>query len=168
MLNLEPDTAELVSILARSSGPKRALEIGTSNGYSAIWIAAAIGPAGGRLLSIDRSPHKHSMARENLAKAGLLDYVDLRLGEASDVLGALRGPFDFVFFDGDRVNAPQHLTLLLPRLAPGALILADNALSHPDQIAEYMAMVRSHKQLQHVLVPIGKGLSVALFGSGSV
>ena len=168
MLNLEPDTAEIVSILARSSGARRALEIGTSNGYSTIWIAASIAasiePGGGRLISIDRSRDKQAMARENLAKAGLLDSVDLRCGDATEIVATLAGPFDFVFFDADRLSAPAQLTLLLPKLAPRALILADNALSHPDQIADYLTMVKGLRQLQHVLIPVGKGLSVALAG----
>jgi len=162
LLNLEPDTAAIVSILASSSGASRALEMGTSNGYSTIWLAASIRPAGGRLISIERNREKQLMARDNLQKAGLLDYVDLRLGDATEIVRTLAGPFDFVFFDADRTSAPAQLTLLLPKLAPRALILADNALSHPDQIADYLAMVKGLKQLQHVLIPVGKGLSVAL------
>src|SRR6202023_751093 len=78
LLNLEPQTAELVSIFARSSRARRILEIGTSNGYSTIWLAASIGPQGGRVISIDRSSEKHRMARENLSAAGLSEYVDLQ------------------------------------------------------------------------------------------
>ena len=162
LLNLEPDTAAIVSILASSSGASRALEMGTSNGYSTIWLAASIKPAGGRLISIERNREKQTMARDNLEKAGLLDSVDLRLGDATEIVRTLAGPFDFVFFDADRTSAPAQLTLLLPKLAPRALILADNALSHPDQIADYLAMVKGLKQLQQVLIPVGKGLSVAL------
>jgi len=161
MLNLEADTAELVSILAQSSGAQRALEIGTSNGYSTIWLAASIGPLGGRVISIEQSQEKQTMARENLLEAGLLEYLDLRLGDATEVIPTLTGPFDFVFFDANRTSAPDQLTLLLPKLSPGALILADNALSHPDQIAGYITMVNSLEHFQHVIVPVGKGLSVA-------
>jgi predicted O-methyltransferase YrrM len=165
LLNLEPDTAELVSILARSSGARRVLEIGTSNGYSTIWLADSIGPSGGRVTSIDRSPEKQALARENLSKAGVLEYVDLRCGDATEVVKTLPGPFDFVFFDADRKSAPDQLTLLLPKLSPVALILADNVLSHPAENADYLAVVQSLKRLQHVVVPIGKGLSVAFADS---
>ncbi len=161
MLNLEPDTAEIVSIFARSSGAKRVLEIGTSNGYSTIWLAASVGPEGGHVISIERSQEKQRMARDNLLKTGLLEYVDLRLGDATQVLETLPGPFDFVFFDADRTSAPGQLALILSRLAPRALILADNALSHPDQIADYLAMIKGLKRFQHALIPVGKGLSVA-------
>jgi predicted O-methyltransferase YrrM len=165
LLNLEPDTAQLVSILARSSGARRLLEIGTSNGYSTIWLAASIGAKGGRVTSIDRSQEKQALARENLSKAGLLEYVDLRCGDATEVVQTLPGPFDFVFFDADRKSAPDQLTLLLPKLAPVALILADNVLSHPAEIADYLAVVNSLKRLQHVVVPVGKGLSIAFADS---
>jgi predicted O-methyltransferase YrrM len=165
LLNLEPDTAQLLSILARSSGARRVLEIGTSNGYSTIWLAASIGTRGGRVTTIDRSQEKQALARENLSKAGLLEYVDLRCGDATEVVETLPGPFDFVFFDADRKSAPDQLTLLLPKLAPVALILADNVLSHPAEIADYLAVVQSLKRLQHVVVPVGKGLSIAFADS---
>src|ERR1700676_1226655 len=71
LLNLEPDTAELLSILARSSGAKRALEIGTSNGYSTIWLAASIGPEGGNVISMDRSRGKNKMGHDKPIPAGL-------------------------------------------------------------------------------------------------
>ena len=160
MLNLEPATAELVSILAQSSRARNALEIGTSNGYSTIWLAGSIAPSGGRVTSIDRNPEKHRMARENLTKAGLLESVDLRTGDATEVIAALPGPFDLVFFDADRISAPGQLSLLAPKLARPALILADNALSHPDQIAGYLAAIQD-LNFQHVVVPVGKGLSIA-------
>lgn len=160
MLNLEPPTAELVSILAQSSRARNVLEIGTSNGYSTIWLAASVAPSGGRVTSIDRNPEKHRMARENLNQAGLLESVDLRTGDATDVIAALPGPFDLVFFDADRTSAPKQLELILPKLARPALILADNALSHPEQIAGYLAAIHN-LNFQHVVVPVGKGLSIA-------
>jgi predicted O-methyltransferase YrrM len=165
LLNLDPDTAELLSILARSARARRVLEIGTSNGYSTIWIAASVGPEGGRVISIDRSREKYKLAQDNLLATGLLQFVDLQLGDATEVIKALPGPFDFVFFDADRVSAPGQLALLLPKLAPQALIVADNALSHPEEIAGYLTMVKGLKQVQHVLIPMGKGLSVAFVDS---
>src|SRR3984885_5992109 len=97
-LNLEPPTAEVVVMLLRIGCVRNLLEIGTSNGYSTIWLAATIGPQGGRITSIDRDPRKHAMARENLTAANLLGYVDLQLGDATEVAARLAGPFDCVFF----------------------------------------------------------------------
>jgi predicted O-methyltransferase YrrM len=162
VLNLEPDTAQIVSLLARGSRATRVLEIGTSNGYSTIWLADAVTPADGTVISIDRSRDKQNMARENLLRAGFMERVDLRCGDATEVVASLPGPFDFVFFDADRIDAHKQLTLLLPKLAPTAFLVADNALSHPAEIANYLAMIGSLEQAQHVLIRVGKGLSVAL------
>jgi predicted O-methyltransferase YrrM len=167
MLNLEPDTAELMSILARSSKARHALEIGTSNGYSTIWLAASIGPAGGCVTSIDRSAEKQEMARENLSRVGLLKYVDLRCGDGTEVIKELSGLFDFVLFDADRKSAPAQLYSLLQKLATESLILADNVLSHPAEIADYLATVAGIEHLQHTVVPVGKGLSVAFYKANS-
>jgi predicted O-methyltransferase YrrM len=164
VLNLGPETAQIVSMLARGSQARRVLEIGTSNGYSTIWLAASVAPAGGRVTSIDRSPEKQKMARENLAKAGLLEHVELRCGDATEIIATLAGPFDFVFFDADRIDAHKQLALLLPKLAPSAFLLADNALSHPAELADYLTMIKSLEDVQHTLIPVGKGLSVALTG----
>jgi predicted O-methyltransferase YrrM len=161
MLNLEPGTARLVAILARATSATRVLEIGTSNGYSTIWLGWAVAPAGGRVISIEKSPEKHAMARENLARAGLENYVELRLGDASEIARELPGPFDLVFFDADRLTAPEQLQILVPKLTPRALLLADNVLSHPDEIVGYLNAVADLSDFEHVVVPVGKGLSIA-------
>jgi len=160
-LNLEPDTAEVVTMLLRIARVRNLLEIGTSNGYSTIWLASTIGPGGGRMTSIDRDARKHSIARENLASVDLLRYVDLVLGDATEIAARLPGPFDCIFFDADRVSAPNQLDFLLPKLSLPALLLADNATSHPDQIAGYVARVEAIDGISHTIIPVGKGLSVA-------
>jgi len=161
MLNLESDTARLIAILARATSATCVLEIGTSNGYSTIWLAWAVAPAGGRVISIEKSPQKHAMARENLVRAGFENYVELRLGDASAIARELPGPFDLVFFDADRVTAPDQLRILVPKLTPRALLLADNVLSHPSEIAGYLNAVMALTDFEHVIVPVGKGLSIA-------
>jgi predicted O-methyltransferase YrrM len=161
MLNLEPDTARLIGILIRASQRKRLLEVGTSNGYSTIWLAWAARATGGRVTSIERNADKQAMAEANLRRAGLRDRVDLLLGDATEVIAALPGPFDFVLFDADRISAPDQLKLLLPRLLPGAMVLADNALSHPAEIAPYLKAVEALADFDHMVVPVGKGLSLA-------
>jgi predicted O-methyltransferase YrrM len=161
LLNLEPATAEVVALLLQIAGTRNVLEIGTSNGYSTIWLAATIGPLGGRVTSIDKDPRKHALARENLAAVDLLRYVDLRLGDATEIAARLTGPFDCLFFDADRISAPKQLELLLPKLALPGLLLADNAISHPDQIAGYLARIEQIERISHTIIPVGKGLSVA-------
>lgn len=164
MLNLEPASAQLLSILVRASGVKRALEIGTSNAYSTIWLAWSIASSGGRIISVDRNPEKHALARENLRRAGFLDVVDLRTGDATEIVRELTGPFDLVFLDADRRKFPELIQILMPRLARKALVIADNVLSHPEEIADYLKLISSLADFQHTTVPVGKGLSIAYRG----
>lgn len=164
MLNLEPASAQLLSILVRASGVTRALEVGTSNAYSTIWLAWSIAPAGGRIISIDRNPDKHVLARENLRRANLLDRVELRTGDASEIVRQLAGPFDLVFLDAYRQKFPEVMGILLPKLAGKVLVVADNVLSHPEEIAEYLKLMSSLVDFQHTTVPVGKGLSIAYRG----
>ena len=161
LLNLEPDTAQLLNILVRSSKRTRLLEIGTSNGYSTIWLAWAARATGGRVISIDRDAHKQAQADENLRQAGLREIVDLVCGDATEIVTALPGPFDWVFFDADRYSAPQQLALLVPKLTPDAFILADNVLSHPGEISGYLKALEALPQFDRVIIPTGKGLSLA-------
>lgn len=162
MLNLEPETAALLHILVRAAHRQNILEIGTSNGYSTIWLAHATrSGTNGRLISIERNPAKLQMARENLQRAGLLDSVTLFEGEASDLVNRLEGPFDCVFFDADRISAPKQLEILIPKLLPDVLLLADNVLSHPEEIADYLSAVSSLAGFSSITVPVGKGLNIA-------
>lgn len=167
LLNLEADTAQLLAILVRLGRRTRLLEIGTSNGYSTIWLAWAARPAGGRVVSIERDAAKSGEADANLRRAGLRDRVELLVGDATAVVAALPGPFDLVFFDADRRSAPDQLVLLLPKLTPDAILLADNVLSHPVEIAPYLAAVDALPDFERLIVPVGKGLSVAHRAAGA-
>ena len=113
MLNLEPDTAQFVSILIRSSQRKKLLEVGTSNGYSTIWLAWAARVTEGHVISIDRDEQKLLQADINLQRAHLREYVDLFHGDATEILTTFPGSFDFVLFDADRISAAKQLALLL-------------------------------------------------------
>jgi predicted O-methyltransferase YrrM len=162
-LNLENPTARLLQLLIMSGGRRRVLEIGTSNGYSALWIADALRliPGAEPLITIERDPEKAAQARQNLSSAGLAAWTDILVGDATEIVAELEGPFDAVFFDADRVSAPRQLSLLLPKLAADVLLLADNALSHPAEIAPYIEAVSQLPGFQSLIVPIGKGLHVA-------
>ena len=161
-LNLERPTAELIYVLLQASRRKNVLEIGTSNGYSTIWIAASLKACDdARFISIEISPEKLVLARKNLAPAGLAHRVELREGNATEVIAGLKGPFDCVFFDADRVSAPAQLRLLLPKLSGDVLLLADNALSHPEEISAYKTMVEQLPGFTYTLSPVGKGLHIA-------
>jgi predicted O-methyltransferase YrrM len=161
-LNLERPTAELIYVLLQASRRKQILEIGTSTAFSTIWIAAALKDcSGAKFISVEISPEKLALARKNLARAGFSQVVELLEGNATDVVAGLKGPFDCVFFDADRVSAPAQLRLLLPKLSADVLLLADNALSHPDEISAYKAMVEQSPGFICTLTPVGKGLHIA-------
>lgn len=161
--NLERPTAELVRLLILSGRRRRVLEIGTSNGTSALWIAGALRqtPGASPLVTVERDPARADEARANFERAGLAAWVEVRVGEATAVVADLVGPFDAVFFDADRLGAPDQLALLAPKLAPDALLMADNALSHPDEIRGYLDAVGRLPGFTSAIVPVGKGLHVA-------
>ena len=161
-LNLERDTAKLVHFLLLSTRRKRILEIGTSNGYSTIWLAAAAALNGGSVTSIERDAQKQAAAHEHLQRAGLDESVTLIEGDASTAIMQLAGPFDCVFFDADRISAPEQLSLLLPKLQGDLLLLADNAISHSSEIAGYITAVEMMPSLTAFIAPVGKGLHVAM------
>lgn len=162
MLNLERPTAELLYLLVISASRRRVLEIGTSNGYSAIWLGLAMRATGGApLVTLELSPAKAGQARLNLEAAAVLDRVQVVEGDATALCAALSGPFDCVFFDADRVSAPAQLEQLLKKLTPDALLLCDNVLSHPAEVAGYIAMVEASGLFDTITVPVGKGLHIA-------
>src|SRR5215472_9641603 len=167
MLNLEPETARFLNILIRSSRRTHLLEIGTSNGYSTIWLAWAASVTGGRVISIDRDAHKQTLADANLRRVGLREIVELVCGDAAEIIAGLPGPFDCIFFDADRSSAPAQLALLMPKLTADVLILADNVLSHPNEIAAYLKALEALPHFDRVIVPTGKGLSVAYRSAAS-
>ena len=163
MLNLERSTAELIHILLLSSGRKRVLEIGTSNGFSAIVIGATLQLIDGAvpLTTIEQDPLKVAGARTNIAHANLSFIVQVIQGSATEVVNELAGPFDCVFFDADRLSAPEQLQILLPKLESDVLLLTDNVLSHPQEVEAYIAAVEQLPGFVSIIVPVGKGLHIA-------
>ena len=128
---VSPAQGKLLWLLARQLGARRVLEIGTLGGYSAIWLARAL-PPGGRLVTLEASPAHADVARANLARAGLADVVDLRVGRALETLPLLAAeggpPFDLVFIDADKASNPQYFAWALALSRPGGLIVVDNVV----------------------------------------
>ena len=118
-------------LMARAMHARRILEVGTLGGYSTIWLARAL-PAGGQLITLEVDPHHAAVARQNFARAGMADRIDLRLGSASDTLPALvrdhAAPFDFIFIDADKPGYTEYFKWSLQLSRPGTLIVADNVV----------------------------------------
>ena len=126
-----PNVGKLLHLLARAKGARRILEIGTLGGYSTIWLARAL-PKGGRLITLDFDPRHATVARANIARAGLGDRVEQRGGRAADTLSQLvasgEEPFDFIFIDADKESYAEYLDWSLKLSCPGTMIVADNVV----------------------------------------
>ncbi len=124
-IEVSPQHGHLLSLLARISGARRVLEIGTLAGYSAICLARGTGPDG-RVVTLEYEPRHAEVARANLARAGVSDRVEVLVGAALDTLATLDGPFDMFFIDADKENNPAYVEAAVGLAAPGALIVVDN------------------------------------------
>lgn len=117
---------QLLHDLVLKGNYKSALEIGTSTGHSAIWIAWALSKTGGKLITIDIDERRHKIALENFKQAGLSEYIDARLANAHDLVKELKGPFDFVFSDADKDWYKNYFILIDPKLKVGGCFTAHN------------------------------------------
>lgn len=122
-----PETGELLGMLVRIRGASRVVELGTAIGVSTLYIARAL-PADGRVVSFEIDPARHEAARDYLRRAGVLDRADLRLQDAREGLRALDGAFDMAFVDAVKLQYGDYLDLLIPMLAPRAVVAIDNML----------------------------------------
>jgi caffeoyl-CoA O-methyltransferase len=128
-IQVPPPLGRLLGILVRATRARRVLEVGTLGGYSAIWMARAL-PADGRVITLEVDAHHAEVARANLARAGVAERVEVRVGHALDLLPAMETdvPFDLAFIDADKVSYPAYLDWALRLVRPGGLIVADNVL----------------------------------------
>jgi len=160
--NVEPETAALLALLIRCAHARRILEIGTSNGYSTIWLADAAETVGGAVTSVEIDPARTRTARENLLRAGL--DAELRAEDAAETLGRSADDYwDFIFLDAERPAYVSYWPDLLRTLRPhGGLLAIDNVLSHADEVVQLTAQVEAEPTVETVLVPIGAGLRLVL------
>jgi caffeoyl-CoA O-methyltransferase len=145
------------------------LELGGSRGYSTIWLAAGVRNLGGRVLSLENDPRKIDAWRRNVADAGVADWADLVEGDAFETLPAIDDVFDVVFLDAEKDDYERLFQIARTKLEPGALVIADNVLSHADALGAYSAARQADPALESVTVPLDRGLelSVVLRETGS-
>ncbi len=157
--NVEPDTAALLALLIRATAARRVLELGTSNGYSTLWLADAVGSVGGRMVSVDSDAVRSAQAADNLTLGGVADVVELRVQDAGEALRASADDaWDLIFLDAERPAYPGYWPELVRTLHPGGLLAVDNVLSHADEVAEFRALVSSDPRFCEALAPTGAGL----------
>ncbi len=131
-INVSPPQGKFLNLLARIQGARNILEVGTLGGYSAIWLARALPPGGGRLVTLEVDPRHAKVARANLALAGFANIAQVRLGRAVDTLPELvregAGPFDFIFIDADKPSNPEYFEWALKLSRRGTVIVVDNVV----------------------------------------
>src|SRR6266850_399735 len=158
MLNITRDTGEFLAVLVRAALARRVLEIGTSNGYSTLWLASAALDIGGSVTTVEKSQYKIDLAAKNFARSDLASSIAQVHDDAGRLLErSADGAFDLIFLDSERPEYSgwwPHLRRVLRR---GGLLVVDNATSHPAEIAPFVALVKADAEFITSLVPVGNG-----------
>jgi predicted O-methyltransferase YrrM len=157
-----PTTGRFLFALAASQAGIEVLEIGGSRGYSSIWLAAGARVLGGHVVSLEHDPVKCAAWRANVAAAGLVEWMELVDGDALVTLQATEDTFDLVFLDAEKDEYEELFALVRPLLEPGALVVADNVLSHVETLGAYSAARQADPSLSSVTVPLDCGLELSV------
>jgi predicted O-methyltransferase YrrM len=163
MLNITRDTGEFLAVLVRATTARRVLEIGTSNGYSTLWLAEAARGIDGSVTTVEFADYKVALASANFARAGLAKFVTLVHDDAGRLLQRSDGSvYDLIFLDSERLQYPAWWPDLRRVLRPGGLLIVDNATSHAQEMAPFAALVQADPGFATCLVPVGKGEFLAV------
>jgi len=163
MLNITRDTGEFLAVLVKATMARRVLEIGTSNGYSTLWLASAARAIGGAVTTVELAQYKIGLAATNFARAGLADHISLLHDDAGRLLErSAAAAFDFIFLDSERPQYPGWWPHLKRVLRPGGLLVVDNAISHRDEVLPFVALVDADPEFSTSLVPVGNGEFLAV------
>ena len=152
-----PEVGAFLNLLVKILDARRIVEVGTSGGYSTLCLATAARETGGQVTTLEIDPAKIDRAQRNIADAGLDGLVTILEGDARDRLTRLDGPFDLAFLDAEKEIYLDCLESLVRLLRPGGLLVADNLLSHAEELAGFRDAAQSHPELECLLVPIPRG-----------
>jgi predicted O-methyltransferase YrrM len=156
-----PTTGRFLFSIVAPQTDCEVLELGGSRGYSTIWLAAGVRLLGGRVLSLEHDPAKCEAWRRNIAEAGLDEWAELVEGDAFATLERLDDAFDVVFLDAEKEDYERLFALARRCLEPGALVVADNVLSHEDALGAYSRARQADPTLESVTVPLDRGLELS-------
>lgn len=159
---IAPPTGRFLFALVAPQTSCSVLEIGGSRGYSSIWLAAAARMLGGRVLSLEADPRKCEAWRRNIADAGLEEWAELIEGDAGDTLSTLEDIFDVVFLDAEKRDYELLFGLAREKLEPGAIVVADNVLSHVGVLGAYSAGRQADPTVSSVTIPLDSGLELSV------
>src|SRR5437764_15314202 len=159
---VEPTTGRFLFSLVAPQTDCEVLELGGSRGYSTVWLAAGVRHLGGRVLSLEHDPQKIQAWRANIAEAGLEDWADLVEGDAKKTLPAIDDVFDLVFLDAEKEDYEHLFQLARTKLEPGAVVVADNVLSHQETLGAYSRARQADATLESVTVPLDRGLELSV------
>lgn len=159
---VRPEVGALLHTLVLATSARTVVEIGTSGGYSTLWLAVAARAIDGRVTTFEIDPAKVQRASATFAEAGVEAVVDLRLGDGVEGLDAYRGDVDMVFLDPEKEEYERALEAIVRALRPRGLLVADNLLSHAEALEGFRQTALGHPELTGVVVPIGRGELVAV------
>jgi predicted O-methyltransferase YrrM len=163
MLNITRDTGQMLGVLVKTAGSRHILEIGTSNGYSTLWLAHAAQALGGTVTTVECSEYKISLAKANFERAGLHGLITQVDDEAISVLARLPdAEYDFIFLDSERSAYPRWWPHVRRALRPRGILVVDNATSHSSEVHPFITLVESDSDFTSCLVPIGHGEFLAV------
>lgn len=169
--NLEPASAELLSLVVRIAGARRVVEIGTANGFSTIWLADAVSETDGHVVSIDTGPMddaRANLARADTVRPGLAARVEFRQADGGAHLARLAGgSVDLLFLDAERVEYPHWWPHPVRVLRSGGVLAIDNVLSHAEEVAPFLTLLAGASELTGATVAVGKGLHLGWRRGGS-
>ena len=159
---VEPTTGRFLFALVAPQTDCEVLELGGSRGYSSIWLAAGVRHLGGRVLSIEHDPTKVEAWRRNVAEAGVDGWAELLEGDALEEVPKIDDVFDVVFIDSEKDEYEELFQRARTKLEPGALVVADNVLSHEETLGAYSRARQADPTLESVTVPLDRGLELSV------
>ena len=154
--NVDRQTGRFLYLAARTVNARHVFEVGSSNGVSTIWLAAAARETGGRVVGSEVLPERADQANANLAAAGLGDVARVVAGDAREAIRGVTGDLDLVFIDAEKEDYPAHFAAVIDQVRPGGLVLADNVVSH--DLSAYQAMLRERADVETVTLPLDRGI----------